>query len=68
MLMADDGASEGWTLDFRSRLLHSLRVASVDSMNCLTVTIEMPWYVASFSRVLSTRVYAGFVQAIDWRR
>jgi hypothetical protein len=68
MLIADDGASGGWTIDFRSRLLHSFWVASCDSINCLTVTIEMPWYVASFSRVLSTRVYADFVQAIDRRR
>jgi hypothetical protein len=45
--MADDLAIEGWTIEFHSRLLHSFWVASVDAMNCLTVTIEMPWYLAS---------------------
>ena len=48
-------------MEFHSWLLHSFWVASVDSMNCLTVTIDMPCLV-SFSRVLSTRVYAGFAR------
>jgi len=61
MLMADDRAVEGWTMEFHSWLLHSFWVASVDSMNCLTVTIDMPC-LASFSRVLSTRVHAGFAR------
>jgi hypothetical protein len=68
MLTADGGVHERWTMEFPSWQLHSFWVPSVDSLNCLTVTIEMPRYLASFSHVLSTRVYAGFVKAIDRRR